>query len=163
MEPQNSCKVHLGKRRRRSTRSCPLPWGNLQVALQTMKQRGSGKGVKKPEKSEWLTDCLVDVGLEAHKAFSLHNMSCQNVVKWMGPMKYCMCLSQEAILNCFPTDGDCFVEVTCQMDSSIKRELGRKKGQREGLVNFYLSNLVHELNTGHKMTLRIVAMLQDMC
>lgn len=85
-----------------------------------MKQGGSGEEVKKQEKSELLTDCIVDVGLEAYKAFSLHSMSCQGVVRWMGPTKCYMCLSQEAILNCFPTDGDCFMDVTCQMDSSIK-------------------------------------------
>lgn len=134
-----NCKVHTGKRRRGSTRSGLLPWGNLQVALQTVKQRGSGKGVKKPDKSELLTDCIVDVGLEAYKAFSLHSMSCQDVMRWMGPTKCCMCLSQEAILNWFPTDGDCFMDVTRQMDSSIKWEFGKGKGERKGLVNFFLS------------------------
>lgn len=47
--------------------------------------------------------------------------------------------SQEATLNCFPTDDGCFMDVTCQMDSSIKGELGKEKGETEGLFNFCFS------------------------
>ena len=138
-EPQNNCEVHIGKRRRGSTRSCLLPWGNLQVSLQRVKQRGSGKGVKKPEKLELLTNCIVDMGHEAYKPSSLNSMLCQDVMRWMGPTKCYMCLSQEAILHCFPAAGDCFMDVTCQIDLSIKWELEKGKDERKGLVNFCLS------------------------
>lgn len=110
-EPQNSCK---SSQREEKKGECKVlsSWGNL---LAEEKQRGSSKTAIKDREIR-VADWIVGVGPEFYKAFFIHGMSCQDVVRQIGPTKCFMCLSQEAALNFFPTDGDGFMDVTYQVD-----------------------------------------------